>query len=315
MDFHLPEGAPGIPVYRVMDGEGRILKSSEDPQLSKDTVLEMYRKMVMLSTMDGILYNAQRQGRISFYMTNYGEEGTHIGSAAALDPQDMAFGQYREAGVFLWRGYTLDDFMNQCFSNDLDYNKGRAFPVNFGSKEHNFATYSSPLATQMPHAAGAAYALKRAGTGLCVVCYFGDGAASEGDAHAAFNFAATLDCPVIFFWIGDHSTSDDSSAYRTHDEVNHYRGNSPITRLQRYLINQGWWDTEQEADYREAAKQQVMEAFRVGEVRKKPPLSDLLTDVYDTMEPHLVKQTQHMLHHIRQNKEQYPTTDIFTEEK
>jgi len=49
-------------------------------------------------------------------------------------------------------------------------------------------------------AAGAAYALKRAGKDQCVICYFGEGAASEGDAHAAFNFAATLDCPVIFFW-------------------------------------------------------------------------------------------------------------------
>lgn len=38
------------------------------------------------------------QGRISFYMTNYGEEGTHIGSAAALDSRDIVFGQYREAG-------------------------------------------------------------------------------------------------------------------------------------------------------------------------------------------------------------------------
>lgn len=38
------------------------------------------------------------QGRISFYMTNYGEEGTHIGSASALDPSDLVFGQYREAG-------------------------------------------------------------------------------------------------------------------------------------------------------------------------------------------------------------------------
>ena len=49
-------------------------------------------------------------------------------------------------------------------------------------------------------ASGAAYALKRAGTGLCVICYFGDGAASEGDAHAALNFAATLEAPCIFFW-------------------------------------------------------------------------------------------------------------------
>lgn len=49
-------------------------------------------------------------------------------------------------------------------------------------------------------ASGAAYALKRRGDGKCVICYFGDGAASEGDAHAAFNFAATLSAPAIFFW-------------------------------------------------------------------------------------------------------------------
>lgn len=55
--------------------------------------------MTQLNTMDRILYESQRQGRISFYMTNYGEEGTHIGSAAALDPKDMIFGQYREAGI------------------------------------------------------------------------------------------------------------------------------------------------------------------------------------------------------------------------
>lgn len=48
--------------------------------------------------MDRILYESQRQGRISFYMTNYGEEGTHVGTAAALDPRDLIFGQYREAG-------------------------------------------------------------------------------------------------------------------------------------------------------------------------------------------------------------------------
>lgn len=91
-------------------------------QLSKETVLNFYQKMTMLNTMDRILYESQRQvrfcsfsskkkqtsrtlfnlvvsqGRISFYMTNYGEEGTHIGSASALDPSDLVFGQYREAG-------------------------------------------------------------------------------------------------------------------------------------------------------------------------------------------------------------------------
>jgi hypothetical protein len=45
--------------------------------------------------MDIILFDAQRQGRISFYMTNFGEEATHFGTAAALSPDDVVFGQYR----------------------------------------------------------------------------------------------------------------------------------------------------------------------------------------------------------------------------
>ena len=49
-------------------------------------------------------------------------------------------------------------------------------------------------------AAGSAYAFKLAKNDRCVITYFGEGAASEGDAHAAFNFAVTLGCPVIFFW-------------------------------------------------------------------------------------------------------------------
>ncbi len=48
-----------------------------------------------------MLYESQRQGRISFYMTNYGEEATHIGSAAGLNDDDVVYGQYREAGTEL----------------------------------------------------------------------------------------------------------------------------------------------------------------------------------------------------------------------
>ena len=61
----------------------------------------MYKSMKLLNIMDSVMYDAQRQGRVSFYMTNYGEEGSHIGSAAALDDKDLVFGQYREAGMNL----------------------------------------------------------------------------------------------------------------------------------------------------------------------------------------------------------------------
>lgn len=83
-------------------------------------------------------------------MTNYGEEGTHVGSAAALDSTDLVFGQYREAGVLMYRDYPLEQFMAQCYGNVSDLGKGRQMPVHYGCKERHFVTISSPLATQIP---------------------------------------------------------------------------------------------------------------------------------------------------------------------
>jgi 2-oxoisovalerate dehydrogenase E1 component alpha subunit len=158
----------------------------------------MYRTMIRLETMDDILYNAQRQGRVSFYMTNSGEEAIQIGSAAAMKDTDEIFAQYREAGVLMYRGFTLDEFMNQCFSTEKDYGKGRQMPVHYGSKSLRFQTISSPLGTQIPQAAGAGYVLKLQNRKDMCVCYFGEGAASEGDFHAALNFASTLKTQTLF---------------------------------------------------------------------------------------------------------------------
>jgi 2-oxoisovalerate dehydrogenase E1 component alpha subunit len=94
--------------------------------------------------------------------------------------------------------------MNQLFANSKDNGLGRNMPVHYGSKELNIHTISSTLATQIPHAAGAAYALKMQNMQnpgqpqRVAVCYFGEGAASEGDFHAALNIAATRQVPCIF---------------------------------------------------------------------------------------------------------------------
>lgn len=196
----LPEHIEPVPIYRVMNREGTIEVASQDPKFSEEFTRKMFRDMVLLNTMDKILYESQRQGRISFYMTNFGEEASHIGSAAALHESDIIYGQYREAGVLVWRGFTISQFIDQCYGNCEDEGKGKQMPVHYGSKKLNFVTISSTLATQIPQAVGAAYALKRQPDNKRVVTvYFGEGAASEGDTHAAFNFAATLSCPVLFF--------------------------------------------------------------------------------------------------------------------
>ncbi|GAB6026028.1 hypothetical protein CHUAL_012239 [Chamberlinius hualienensis] len=375
LEFVKPDLYDGIPVYRVMDREGKIIDSIEKPKLSEDTVVKMYQKMTMLNTMDRILYESQRQGRISFYMTNYGEEGTHMGSAAALDDKDLVFGQYREAGVLMWRGFSIDAFMNQCYGNTDDLGHGRQMPVHYGSKDLNFVTISSPLATQMSQAVGAAYAFKREQNGLCVICYFGEGAASEGDAHAAFNFSATLECPIIFFCrnngyaistptheqyrgdgiaargpsygiasarvdgndalavynvtkearkiavgenrpvlieamtyrIGHHSTSDDSTAYRSVDEVRYWdKVDHPISRLRNYMVNQGWWNEDKEKQWKDESKKLVMQTFVRAEKKLKPNPLLMFTDVYDDVPKNIQEQMKEMVDHVEHYKEHYP---------
>lgn len=111
--------AKGIPTYRLMDGVGKLLPNVEESglQLEKEEAIKMIRHMLLLPALDVILYNAQRQGRISFMMTSHGEEAAVIGSAAGLDLRDEVFAQYREMGVLLYRGYSLDQIMSQV--NDL----------------------------------------------------------------------------------------------------------------------------------------------------------------------------------------------------
>ncbi|NXI39677.1 ODBA dehydrogenase, partial [Galbula dea] len=403
LEFIQPNVISGIPVYRVMDRQGHIVTPQEDPQLPKELVLKLYKTMTLLNTMDRILYESQRQGRISFYMTNYGEEGTHVGSAAALEDTDLVFGQYREAGVLMFRGYPLELFMAQCYGNANDPGKGRQMPVHYGCRERHFVTISSPLATQIPQAVGAAYAIKRADANRAVICYFGEGAASEGDAHAGFNFAATLECPIIFFCrnngyaistptseqyrgdgiaargpgyglmsirvdgndvfavynatrearrravaenqpflieamtyrllpgtalssfprgpagclraaggdasrsIGHHSTSDDSSAYRSVDEVNYWdKQDHPISRLRLYMAARGWWDPEQEKAWRKNSRRMVLEAFEAAERQPKPNPQLLFSDVYRELPPHLRRQRAALERHLQLYGEHYP---------
>jgi 2-oxoisovalerate dehydrogenase E1 component alpha subunit len=195
-----------MPTFRILDQSGKPADpNAPEPDISKEEALKIYNDMLTVSILDPIMYQAQRQGRLSFYMVSAGEEGIAVGSATSLLPEDVVFAQYREAGVFKARGFTLDDFMSQLFANKNDTGHGRNMPVHYGSRELNIHTISSPLATQIPQASGAAYALKvkhllqpDQEKKRVVACYFGEGAASEGDFHAGLNIAATRGAPVIF---------------------------------------------------------------------------------------------------------------------
>ena len=200
---HCPEfsdnSSLNIPTLRILQDDGTLYPDAAMPDIDQTLALKIYDTFLFVRALDERMLASQRQGRISFYMTETGEEAADIGSTAALQNDDMIMAQYREQGALAFRGFEPDEFMNQIFSNEKDYGKGRQMPIHYGSNKLHYMTVSSPLATQLPQATGYAYALKAEKKANCVICYFGDGAASEGDFHAALNMAGVLKTPSIFF--------------------------------------------------------------------------------------------------------------------
>ena len=195
----ITKGVVDIPMLQILSAEGELIEKAVEPDLSKEEALKIFNTMHYIRVLDERMVGAQRQGRISFYLASTGEEAASVASAAALLDDDMIMSQYREQGALAYRGYTTEQFMNQMFSNKDDPNKGRQMPIHYGDKPLNFMTISSPLGTQIPQASGYAYGQKMSGKDVVTICYFGEGAASEGDFHAGLNMAAVLNCPVIFF--------------------------------------------------------------------------------------------------------------------
>jgi 2-oxoisovalerate dehydrogenase E1 component alpha subunit len=80
-----------IKCFRVMDEEGNIVNKGYAEKISDELILKMYDNMVIMNETDVVYNAAQRQSRISFYMTQLGEEASGIGTAAALKDDDLIF--------------------------------------------------------------------------------------------------------------------------------------------------------------------------------------------------------------------------------
>lgn len=110
-----------------------------------------------------------------------------------------------------------------------------------------------------------------------------------------------------FLRIGHHSTSDDSSAYRSVDEVNYWdKQDHPISRMRHYMTARSWWSEDDERSWRKQSRKTVMEAFEKAEKRLKPNVELLFTDVYNELTPGLSKQREALWRHVQQYKEHYP---------
>jgi TPP-dependent pyruvate/acetoin dehydrogenase alpha subunit len=184
-------------LFRLVDETGAEVAAV--PELPEGLPERLLEAMLFQRALDQRMLNLQRQGRIGFYGTAKGQEGAVLGSGAAFEPQDWLFPALREGAIALWRGMPLTHFVAQCFGNEADPTHGRQMPCHYSDGDTRYVSLSSPIGTQISHAAGAARALQVKGDAARVVGgWMGDGATSSNDFHAGLNFAGVWKAPVVF---------------------------------------------------------------------------------------------------------------------
>jgi 2-oxoisovalerate dehydrogenase E1 component alpha subunit len=194
------EPAPDFVQLLTPDGE-RIEKSvgADGVEYTVDFTDEeyrgLYRDLVMIRRLDAEATALQRQGELGIWASLLGQEAAQVGSGRALREQDMAFPTYREHGVLYCRG--IDPIMPLSLFRGVD--QGAWDPLEF-----KVNMYTIVIGAQTLHATGYAMGIAKDGKvggddGEAVICYFGDGATSQGDVNEAFIWASVFHAPIVFF--------------------------------------------------------------------------------------------------------------------
>ncbi|BAM47319.1 thiamine pyrophosphate-dependent dehydrogenase E1 component subunit alpha [Amphibacillus xylanus] len=178
---------------------GDMMLNHKDLQLTDRDCLEMYRLMLTARRFDERTWLLNRAGKIPFLVSCQGQEALQVGAAYALDrDHDYSAPYYRDFGVVLTLGMTLEELMLQAFAKAADPNSGgRQMPGHFGSKRLRMLSGSSPVSTQVPHAVGVGLACKMNDDRAVSFVTLGEGSTNQGDFHEGANFAAVHKLPVI----------------------------------------------------------------------------------------------------------------------
>ncbi len=172
----------------ILDDEGNADKALM-PSLTAGGIRNIYEGMLLARAFDERALSLQREGRLGTYASIRGQEAAQVASALAAEKSDWIFPSFRETGVHIAAGYPVHQLF-QYWSGD---ERGMRCPDDL-----NVFPVCIPVSTHLPHAVGAAIAMKLKKQKSAAIVYFGDGATSKGDFHEAFNMAGVFRAPVVF---------------------------------------------------------------------------------------------------------------------
>lgn len=177
----------------------QVRKTPERYGLSDEQLKAIMRNMLQQRQLDNRGFQLNRQGKVPFALGSEGHEALQAGAAMAFERgKDILAPYYRDLGLAIGIGLTPYEIMLSIFARAADHNGGRQFPNHYSSKKAGLMSFSSILAAHIPHATGAAYAIKyRNERDRAVLVTCGDGTTSEGEWHESMNFAAVHKLPLV----------------------------------------------------------------------------------------------------------------------
>lgn len=183
-----------VEYVRFIDPDGKPVGELPDFASDHDEMLKMYKLMALTRVFDTKAINLQRTGKLGTYASCLGHEAAHVGTGAAMRPEDCLAPMYREYGIQFWRGVRMSDV--------LLYWGGDERGNDYTDAPHDFA-WCVPIGTQYMHAAGAANAFRLRGEKRCALAVIGDGGTSEGAFYEAMNFAGVRKLPAVFLTVNN----------------------------------------------------------------------------------------------------------------
>ena len=175
-------------ILQILDETGKIINPTLVPKIKKETLLKMYRTMILGRITDEKAIQFQRQGRMLTYAPNKGQEAAQLGSIAAMKDDDWLVLAFRELNAMLYKGVTLKQSFLYWLGNEWGsrFDDGvKVLPINV------------PIGSQISHAAGLAYAAKIRNINEASLVFIGDGGTSHGEFHEGMTFASTYKVPMI----------------------------------------------------------------------------------------------------------------------
>jgi pyruvate dehydrogenase E1 component alpha subunit len=169
-------------------------------KFSKETYLYWYELMQLIRQFELMAEEKYKmEGKIrGFFHAYIGQEAIAAGCMTATRPDDKFITAYRDHGLAIAKGVSVNSCMAELYGKATGCAKGKGGSMHFFSKEANFFGGHGIVGAQIGTGAGLAFAEKYKGTDNVALAYFGDGAARQGMLHETFNLAMLWKIPVVF---------------------------------------------------------------------------------------------------------------------